>query len=300
MSYPYIIQNDNITVVVDNKPYTVNESHVGYKKLLNAIKQEDWDTVQAVVDPKKVVLDYGEGNFSIQGEVFYWQQYRIDTSLTKRIIAMIADDFPVHPLLNFMSNLMDNPSKQAVEELYTFLNCNSLPITPDGCFLAYKRVRGNYRDVYSDTVTNKPAVYHTDEDREELKQYMSTNPEVEVQVVDNETVVSMLRNRVDDIRDNHCSTGLHFCSREYLNYFGGERIVIVKINPRDVVSIPTDYNYAKGRTCRYTVVDEIDKDKADEAFELSVQEAAQRNASMISIEDIQKVLDLAKEAASLN
>jgi hypothetical protein len=33
--------------------------------------------------------------------------------------------------------------------------------------------------------------------------------------------------------------------------------VIVKINPADVVSIPADYNDAKGRTWRYVVVGEM-------------------------------------------
>ena len=30
--------------------------------------------------------------------------------------------------------------------------------------------------------------------------------------------------------------------------------MVVKINPRDVVSIPEDYDNAKGRCCRYEVV----------------------------------------------
>jgi polyhydroxyalkanoate synthesis regulator phasin len=31
----------------------------------------------------------------------------------------------------------------------------------------------------------------------------------------------------------------------------------MKVNPRDVVSIPSDYNNEKGRCCEYAVVDEI-------------------------------------------
>jgi hypothetical protein len=41
---------------------------------------------------------------------------------------------------------------------------------------------------------------------------------------------------------------------------GSDRIVIVKINPMDVVSIPKDYNNAKGRCCRYIVVNEVPND----------------------------------------
>jgi len=50
----------------------------------------------------------------------------------------------------------------------------------------------------------------------------------------------------------------HFCSYDYLKHFGGSRIMVLEINPADVVAIPADYNNSKGRTCRYKVVDEIE------------------------------------------
>lgn len=37
--------------------------------------------------------------------------------------------------------------------------------------------------------------------------------------------------------------------------------MIVKINPADVVAIPSDYNNAKGRTWRYVVVGELDSNQ---------------------------------------
>jgi hypothetical protein len=36
--------------------------------------------------------------------------------------------------------------------------------------------------------------------------------------------------------------------------------MIVKINPKDVVAIPADYNNTKGRTCKYEVVAEYKED----------------------------------------
>jgi hypothetical protein len=39
---------------------------------------------------------------------------------------------------------------------------------------------------------------------------------------------------------------------------GGGRLVAVKINPADVVSVPSDYNNQKLRTCSYTVMFEIE------------------------------------------
>jgi hypothetical protein len=252
MSYPYIVQGSNITVVIGNKPHTISKSHITYNKVLEAIKASDWGTVKNIIEPIKVVLNYGQGNVSVQGEQLFWKGKVMHNALTNRMVAMLQDGFPVEPLVAFMENLMTNPSKRAVDELYGFLEKNSLPITPDGHFLAYKKVRQNYFDCHTGTMDNSVG-----------------------------KVVEMERNEVDDNKEQTCSTGLHFCSQEYLPHFGGSdsRVVIVKINPRDVVSIPTDYNNAKGRACRYEVIGEIgnEGDKVDNAFNKPVQSNATNN-----------------------
>ncbi len=242
MSYPFLIQGDNVVVVIDNKPHTINKTHITYNKVVDAIKAGDWDAVKDAVEPKKTVLNYGQGNVAIQGETLYWKGTELHTSLAVKMIDMLREGFPIEPMVNFMDNLYQNPSKRAVDELYGFLEKGNLPITPDGHFLAYKKVRADYKDCHTGTMDNSIG-----------------------------RVVEMERYNVDDNKDNTCSTGLHFCSKDYLNSFGGERTVIVKINPRDVVSIPSDYNATKGRACRYEVVGEIDQDKADQAFVRSVQ-----------------------------
>jgi len=161
-------------------------------------------------------------------------------------VQMLQDGFPVDPLVAFMENMMTNPSFRAVNELYGFLEKNRLPITPDGHFLAYKRVRENYTDCHTGTMDNSVG-----------------------------KIVEMERNKVDDNQNNTCSSGLHFCSENYLKSFGGDRTMIVKINPRDVVSIPTDYNNAKGRACRYEVVGEVGVNPEDTVeFTAPVQDNA--------------------------
>ena len=253
MSFPFIIQGNNITVVIGNKPHTIAKSHITYQKVVDAIKAGDWTKVADLVEPKKVVLNYGKGNVSVQGDQLFWKGKPMNNGLATRMITMLQDEFPIEPLVNFMENLMTNPSKRAVDELYGFLEKNSLPITPDGHFLAYKKVRNDYLDIHSGTMDNSPG-----------------------------KIVEMERNEVDDNKDRTCSSGLHFCSQEYLPSFGNStdnRVVIVKINPRDVVSIPSDYNNAKGRACRYEVVGEIgnDTDKVNDAFTKPVQSNATNN-----------------------
>jgi hypothetical protein len=183
---------------------------------------------------------------SIQGETLFWKGRELHSTLAVKMIDMLKEGFPIEPMVNFMENLYQNPSKRAVDELYGFLEKGNLPITPDGHFLAYKKVRDNYFDCHSGTMDNSVG-----------------------------QVVEMERFDVDDNKDNTCSTGLHFCSKEYLASFGGARTMIVKINPRDVVSIPSDYNASKGRACRYEVIGELNVSE-DQAFTRPVQATANR------------------------
>lgn len=246
MSFPYIIQGSNVTVVISGTPHTISKTHINYQKLVDAIKSRDWETVKNIIDPVKVVLNYGQGNVSIQGDRLFWKGEQLAGALANRMIQMLEEGFSIEPLVLFMENLMLNPSKRSVDELYGFLEKNSLPITPDGYFLAYKKVRNDFKDIHTGTMDNSPG-----------------------------QIVEMERNRVDDDKDRTCSTGLHFCGLSYLSHFGtsDSRTVIVKINPADVVSIPSDYNGAKGRACRYEVIGELGVDP-EKAFDKSVQSQA--------------------------
>ena len=268
MAYSYLIQGKNIVVVIDNKPYTITSTHIGYEKLKQAIKDSDWDTVKAVVDPVKEILNYGAGHVAVQGSKVFYKDRELVGVMTARLIDMYQEGFPVEPLILFMENLMQNPSKRAVEELYTFLEKGKLPITPDGHFLAYKKVRPDFKDIHSGTMNNSPG-----------------------------QVVEMERNEVDDDQNRTCSAGLHFCSKDYLDHFGGSdsRTVILKINPADVVSIPADYNATKGRACRYEVLGELGV-HPDEAFIAPVQtEAVSKDVNTEEL--IKAAVDVAVKAA---
>lgn len=252
MSYPFIIQGSNVTVVIDGKPHTVSKTHVSYQKVVDAIKALDWPTVKAIIDPVKVVLNYGAGNISIKGDKLFWKGEPFAGVLATRMISMLEDGFSIEPMVLFMHNLLKNPSKRSVDELYGFLEKNNLPITPDGHFLAYKKVRNDFLDIHSGTMDNSPG-----------------------------RIVEMERFKVDDNKDQTCSTGLHFCGMSYLDHFGSSdsRTVIVKIDPADVVSIPSDYNGAKGRACRYEVIGELGVEP-DKAFDKPVQANAHGTATV--------------------
>lgn len=240
---PFLIQGKNIILVVDGKSHTISkDTHISYGKIVDALKEQDWDALRDLVEPKKAIIDFGNGYVSIDGDVVMWKGQPFHNALTERMIEMYQDGFPIDPMVRFMENLMENPSKRSVDQVYGFLEKNSLPITEDGYFLAFKRVRRDYKDCHSGTIDNSIG-----------------------------EIVEMERNLVDDNPDSHCSVGLHFCSESYLGHFGmrGDPVMILKINPADVVSIPTDYNGAKGRCMRYEVVGEVEGD-ASQAFTSAV------------------------------
>lgn len=234
---PYLIQGKNIIVVVNGKSYTISkDTHIAYEKIVEALKAQDWDQVCNLVEPKQVIVDFGKGNVSIKGNKMYWKGNEFHNALSNRMIEMLKEGFPIDPMVRFMENLMTNPSHRSVNQLYGFLEKNSLPITEDGHFLAYKRVRSDYTDVHSGTIDNSVG-----------------------------QTVTMERNLVNDDPEQTCSTGLHFCSESYLPHFGGSNgpVMILKISPADVVSIPVDYDNAKGRCAKYVVVGELNTGPAD-------------------------------------
>lgn len=158
----------------------------------------------------------------------------LSDAIIKKITTMASQGFDCKPMVNFLSNLYRNPSETAIAELYLFIEACNLPITEDGHFIAYKIVRNDYMDIYTGKMDNSVG-----------------------------KVLEMPRGLVDADRQNTCSRGLHFCSKEYLNAYGSsrrdaDRCMLVKINPADVVAIPSDYNNAKGRTWKYEVVSEVE------------------------------------------
>ena len=238
-SVPYILQGKNIILVLGGKSHTISrDTHMNYEKIVAALKDSDWDTLGDLVEPKKAIINFGRGFVTVEDGIVMWKEEPFHNALSVRMLEMYQEGFPVDPMINFMENLMDNPSKRSVEQVYGFLEKNSLPITEDGYFLAFKKVNTNYKDLHTRTIDNSIG-----------------------------QIVEMERNLVDDNPDSYCSSGLHFCSESYLAGFGcvDDPVMILKINPADVVSIPTDYDGAKGRCCRYEVVGQVGGDPK-EAF----------------------------------
>lgn len=235
----YIITDSGISIVIDMVQMNIDESHPQFQAILDAVREGRWDDVPNLASVARALQTFCHGKIEVDVDngILLYMNEEVHGSLVGRILDMMEQGFDVNPLVKFLDNLMQNPSKRSVDELYGFLEHGKMPITEDGHFLAYKRVRDDYKSVHDGKTDNSIG-----------------------------TLVSMPRNKVDDNKDRTCSHGLHFCSHEYLSSFSGSRVVVLKINPRDVVSIPSDYNNTKGRACQYLVIGELSPEEVEKAL----------------------------------
>lgn len=222
---PFIVTDQSITLVLNGKPLTMAASHASFKEAKKRIAAQDFDGIENLFDAGKAVVAFTSGKITVDGSSVMYNGKPVHNYVVDRILAFMQEGLPYQPLINFLEKLMQNPSFRAVNELYSFLEHGKLPICEDGDFLAYRNVTSDYKDIRTGTFDNSIGA-----------------------------ICEMPRNQVDEDSKRTCSSGLHFCSHEYLPHYSGGRTVIVKINPAHVCAIPADYNDTKGRCCRYEVV----------------------------------------------
>lgn len=229
--FPTIITDTSIVVLFPSGPKTVVASHLNFERIRTALKSGATEGLEELFDIKLAVIRWTNGLYKITDEGVYMGAERVPDCLERRILQFLSEGLPFEPLLKFHQRLSANPSRRAVQELYKFLENKNIPIDQEGYFYAYKSVRLDWKDIHSGTFSNHLGA-----------------------------VLSMTRNQVDDDCTRTCSYGFHVGALEYVRDFGGavgtKRIVIVKVDPSDVVSVPIDYNGQKMRVCKYTVVTE--------------------------------------------
>lgn len=244
----YIIDRNagSITIYVGVKPYTIEKSHTNYEMVMQKLKDKDYNDLEKLLDIPLAISIASNGKVIVENGAVFYNGEEIHNILVDRILEFMNKDFPFEPLVLFLENLLQNPNKETINELYLFLENGHNPITDDGCFLAYKKVDNDLRS------------YHISPDGTYI-QHVVGQP------------IEMNRDDVNTNRNQTCSEGLHFCSLSYLpKYHCSEgKVIILKINPKDVCSIPSDYNNTKGRACCYEVVAEYDSTDCEstEAFE---------------------------------
>lgn len=235
--YFVIRRNGSIGIAVDEKIFTIKYDSKFYKdneKLINSLAYRD-SYFMTKTELRSINLSTVEETFApliadksieLKGGKAFYKGFEISRELFN-LIKDAKKNNPNSNILKFAERMIQNPDKDVIRQLHPFLTAHSdIEICKNGYVLAYKSVRADMTDHYSGKFSNEVGKY-----------------------------VEMNREEVDNNPNVTCSYGLHVGSLSYIKrmYSHG---VIVKciIHPKDFVSIPTDYNGAKARVCRYKVV----------------------------------------------
>lgn len=227
-------------LLADHPPLHADKSHPAFDDILQALADADYEALPHLFNVGRAInLKSTEGTLVIDHNRVLIDGEEVHGTIVDRILDKAFNGGDVNSLVKFQRKLVENPSFRIRAQLYEFLERGKqIGISEDGDILAFKVVRQH------------PTTPH----------YVNGKPTQFVSIHDGKTLhilgkpTDMDRKNVDDDPANTCSRGLHACSESYLSSFGGSSndwIIAVRINPKDVVSIPADYNAAKMRCASY-------------------------------------------------
>lgn len=231
----FVIRTDAVSMMLpgEAEPRMVRNDHKQFADIVSALRNDDIPRVLALLNPLEAFCSKQQGRLVLEKGNLLFDGETIHEVIHSKITEMINRDEDASKFVRFMENLKENPEQRALDELYSFIKTNALPLTEDGYLLAYKSVRRDFLDHHSQSFDYSPG-----------------------------KTVSMDRELVCNDPNVTCAPGLHVCSIGYLQnmLFGGDRksrVVLVKVHPRDVVCVPYDYQDSKVRCCAMTVLAEF-------------------------------------------
>ena len=249
----------NLTVVVDGDVFQSTQGDPNFDALFESTKSGDESAVRKAADTTAGVADaFSELSAEVvikYGRVF-WKDIEISGVLSDRILELVAANEDATPLIRFLEKIQRNPDAHSREQLFGWLTANkAFSIDEQGELIAYKSVRKTDRDNVYESMHAGTASVNDVEQVGRIKQRVGD-------------VVTMPRESVMHDPAAACHTGLHAASKGYATSWSSfDALLLLAINPRDVVSVPTDSSGAKMRVCRYRVVEVVDNShELDDAY----------------------------------
>jgi hypothetical protein len=244
---------ESVTVFHAGREYVATTEHPNFTNIIAVLNDHPSniapDRVIGMFDLTNTVAD----KFSrlservlVRGGSVLFDGTLIDDVLTQTIVGFYTQGLPDwQPLVFFMEKIAQNPNEHSRRQLFSWLQRNQFSIDAEGDIIAYKGVRRNGRskdDADFLSVSQGKALVNG----RWVEGRIPTSPG---------TIVEMPRDQVAHDPTVACHTGLHAGDWSYASTFA-DVTLRVKINPRDVVSVPNDESYRKMRVCRYRVLSE--------------------------------------------
>jgi len=226
--YIPFIETDNSISVYADEVRIFPKSHLLYSEIVRAVKGGDLTAFNRLISQSEVK------GLQIQGDVITYNGQALHNMATERLFKMKAEGYDITPMVKFLENCFKNPFPAVVDKLYDFLSSRGMPITEDGCFLGYKYCNLDYWDSHTGRTV----------------QYIP------------QTTVSVPVEDLCDLSGEECSNkGLHVGNQAYSGVRprvnNNRRFLIVKVNPKDVLSVPHGSSAQKIRVWSMFVVKEI-------------------------------------------
>jgi len=228
-----------VTAIVDgNLLVTSDETNPNFDEIAMRLFEGKTANIEVLFTAEKAVEEsfkrVSERVQVLNGEV-YFDGDVVHNALSEHMLSLIYKGEDVSPLVAFWEKIAQNPSEHSRAQLFEWLNRHKFTITADGDILAYKGLRSDSTSVHAGPgiVDGKPMNGHL--------------PNKEG------SIVEIGRSKVVADSFVGCASGLHVGTYEYASSFGHGVTVEAYINPRDVVSVPTDCDAQKVRVCRYRV-----------------------------------------------
>lgn len=224
----YILSDTFVSVVSDGFPVTIYKQDMRYPRVIDCIKNKDWEGLHTAVSFSKTILSLTHKRVSVKNDTLYYRGEKVNHSLTNKILKYSADGFDVLYLLKFLNKLFRNKNPRSIETLYAYIERYKMPINESGNFLALKAVTSDLKDKWTGTIDNSvgaiPQVKRKD---------CNTDP------------------------SNACSRDtLHCGNINYVKNYarGDDKIILVEVNPKDVVNCPNNCGFEKLQVCKYKVL----------------------------------------------
>lgn len=236
----------NITVFYRGEMYAAVDTHPNWAAIVEGCFNEDPQVI-ALFDigaTANARFERLSDRVSIRSGVVHFDNKQMDNALSTQISRFVSsgvEDF--NPLIEFMEKIETNPNEHSREQLFDWLNANDFTILPNGNFVGYKGVRvvdGQYESINHGSAISNGVEYNG----------AIPNPLG--------AIVEMPRDAVEHDPSVGCHQGLHVGTWDYARSFAQGAVLKIEVNPRDVVSVPTDCGSQKLRACRYTVLEVID------------------------------------------
>lgn len=234
-----------------DEPKPVSDDHPKFESIMSALEAGDEVMALDLADVGTTIdreFHRLSERVTVEDGVVKFDGVGLHDALTEQILRVFREGDPklleLEALINYFENVQQNPSEHSRTQLYDWVGHHDVTIDLDGYLIAYKGVAsrpdGGWQSIQRGTA------YVNDE---------KVTGAIPYAVGDQ---VEMPRDEVTWDPAQHCAPGLHVGTYDYAGSWARGAMLKVRVNPRDVVSVPGDAGGEKIRVSRFEILDTID------------------------------------------